>query len=53
MKSLARRTVTVLGVHDGHDAGAALVRDGRVLAALQEERPRSIDRSRYAAKFEV
>jgi carbamoyltransferase len=31
-----------LGVHDGHDAGAALVRDGKVLAALQEERPRNI-----------
>jgi len=39
---LARRSVTVLGVHDGHDAGAALVRDGKVLAALQEERPRNI-----------
>ncbi len=34
--------MTVLGVHDGHDAGAALVRDGKVLAALQEERPRNI-----------
>ena len=42
MNSLVRRCVTVLGVHDGHDAGAALVRDGKVLAALQEERPRNI-----------
>ena len=42
MTSLVRRSVTVLGVHDGHDAGAAFVRDGRVLAALQEERPRNI-----------
>jgi len=33
-----RRSVTVLGVHDGHDSGAALIRDGKVLAALQEER---------------
>lgn len=41
-ESLAKRSVTVLGVHDGHDAGAALIRDGKVLAALQEERPRNI-----------
>ncbi|MDI6847453.1 MAG: carbamoyltransferase N-terminal domain-containing protein [Candidatus Bathyarchaeia archaeon] len=39
---MVRRSVTVLGVHDGHDSGAALVRDGRVLAALQEERLRNI-----------
>jgi carbamoyltransferase len=29
---------TVIGVWDGHDAGAALVADGRVLLALNEER---------------
>jgi carbamoyltransferase len=39
---MPKRSVTVLGVHDGHDAGAALIRDGKVLAALQEERPRNI-----------
>jgi len=39
---MAKRSVTVLGLHDGHDAGAALVRDGKVLAALQEERPTNI-----------
>jgi carbamoyltransferase len=39
---MPKRSVTVLGIHDGHDAGAALVRDGKVLAALQEERPRNI-----------
>jgi len=39
---MSKRSVTVLGVHDGHDAGAALIRDGKVLAALQEERPRNI-----------
>lgn len=33
-----RRSVTVLGIHDGHGAGAALVRNGSVLAAVQEER---------------
>lgn len=39
---MARRYVTVLGINDGHDAGAAIVRNGKVLAALQEERPRNI-----------
>lgn len=39
---MPKRSVTVLGLHDGHDAGAALIRDGKVLAALQEERPRNI-----------
>jgi carbamoyltransferase len=33
---------TILGVNDGHNAGAALIRDGRVLAAIQEERLRNI-----------
>ena len=28
----------VLGVHDGHNASVALVRDGRIELALQEER---------------
>ena len=28
----------VIGVHDGHNASVALVRDGRVEFALQEER---------------
>jgi carbamoyltransferase len=32
------RSITVLGIHDGHTAGAAIVRDGRVLAAISEER---------------
>ena len=27
-----------LGIHDGHNASAALVRDGRLELALQEER---------------
>lgn len=29
---------TVLGIHTGHDAAAAIVRDGRVVADAQEER---------------
>ncbi|MBI2617134.1 hypothetical protein HYW55_03320 [Candidatus Gottesmanbacteria bacterium] len=28
----------VLGIHDGHNAGAALVKDGQILAAISEER---------------
>jgi carbamoyltransferase len=39
---MPRRSVTVLGINDGHDSGAALIRNGSVLAALQEERPRNI-----------
>lgn len=33
---------TVLGINDGHTAGAAVVRDGAVLAAVQEERLNNI-----------
>lgn len=36
------RSVTVLGIHDGHTAGAAVIRDGRVLAAISEERMTNI-----------
>lgn len=32
----------VLGIHDGHNASAALVEDGELVFALQEERPRNI-----------
>ena len=32
----------VLGIHDGHNAGAALVKDGNVLAAISEERLNNI-----------
>ncbi|MFA5142580.1 MAG: carbamoyltransferase C-terminal domain-containing protein [Candidatus Omnitrophota bacterium] len=28
----------ILGIHDGHDASAALMKDGRIIAAAQEER---------------
>jgi len=33
-----KKDVLVLGIHDGHNAGAALVRNGTVLAAINEER---------------
>lgn len=32
------RPLTILGIHDGHNAAACLVRDGRVLSAIAEER---------------
>ncbi len=34
--------VTILGIHDGHNAGAALIQDGKVLAAISEERLNNI-----------
>jgi carbamoyltransferase len=36
------RNITVLGIHDGHSSGAALIRDGQVLAAIDEERLNNI-----------
>jgi carbamoyltransferase len=34
--------VTVLGINDGHNSGAALLQDGKVLAAVQEERVKNV-----------
>lgn len=34
--------VIVLGIHDGHTSGAALIADGKVLAAINEERLNNI-----------
>jgi len=39
---MPRRSVTIFSFSEGHDASAALIRDGQVLAALQEERPKNI-----------
>jgi carbamoyltransferase len=36
------KKITILGIYDGHDSGAAIVRDGVVLAAASEERLRAI-----------
>ena len=33
-----RKSMIVLGIHDGHDCSAALMREGQVIAAAQEER---------------
>ncbi len=35
---MPKKSVTVFSFADGHDASAALIRDGKVLAALQEEK---------------
>jgi len=32
----------VLGIHDGHNASAVLLKDGRIIAGVQEERPRGL-----------
>ena len=33
-----KKDVIILGIHDGHNAGAALIKNGSVAAAIQEER---------------
>jgi carbamoyltransferase len=35
---VVRKYITSLGIHTGHDSGAALVQNGKVLAAINEER---------------
>ena len=35
---MTKTDVVTLGINDGHTAGAALVRNGQVVAAIQEER---------------
>ena len=35
---MSRKNILVLGINDGHDAGAALVQNGQVIAAVHEER---------------
>jgi carbamoyltransferase len=39
---LSKNNVIVLGIHYGHDSGAAIVQNGKVLAAINEERIRNI-----------
>jgi predicted NodU family carbamoyl transferase len=33
-----KRDIVVLGIHNGHNASAALIKNGSVVAAIQEER---------------
>lgn len=35
---MTNSSIIILGIHDGHNAGAALIQDGNVLAAISEER---------------
>lgn len=37
-----RKDIHVLGIDDGHDASAAIVKNGKVIAAIAEERMRNI-----------
>ena len=30
--------MNIIGIHDGHNASVALIRDGKIVYALQEER---------------
>jgi carbamoyltransferase len=39
---MAKKNIIVLGINDGHDAGAALVQNGKVVAAVHEERLNNI-----------
>lgn len=39
---MPRKSITILGINDGHDSGAALIQDGKILAAISEERIRNI-----------
>ncbi len=38
IKTGNKKNIIVLGIHDGHNAGAALIKDGQVAAAISEER---------------
>ena len=40
-----KKDVLVLGIHDGHNAGAALIKNGSVLAAINEERINNVKNS--------
>lgn len=33
-----KKDVIILGIHDGHNAGAALIKNGSVAAAIQEDK---------------
>jgi carbamoyltransferase len=41
-RRLDRLAMNVLGIHDGHDAGVCLIRDGRIVAFSSEERRRNV-----------
>jgi len=37
-----KKDIIILGIHDGHNSGAALVKNGKVIFAMSEERLRNI-----------
>ncbi len=37
-----KKDITVLGIHDGHNAGASLIKNGELIFAISEERIRNI-----------
>lgn len=39
---MTKHSTTILGIHYWHDSGAAIVKDGKILAAINEERIRNI-----------
>ena len=39
---MSKNNLTVLGIHYGHDSGASIVRNGEVIAAINEDRIRDI-----------
>ena len=39
---MAKNYSAVLGIHCGHDSGAAIVQNGKILGAINEERIRNI-----------
>src|ERR687889_559022 len=39
---MVKQNIIILGINDGHDAGAALIKNGQVMAAVQEERLNNI-----------
>jgi len=41
-----KKNVFILGIHDDHNAGVSLVKNGKVLFAISEERLRNIKNSR-------
>ncbi len=43
----------ILGIHDGHNAAAILLKDGRIVAGVQEERPRGIKNAMGLPKMAI
>ena len=39
---MSKKNIIVFGINDGHDAGAALIKNGQVVAAVHEERLNNI-----------